>query len=518
MSRLRRILPALLLVSLLGALWSPLSSAAEPDPAFAPDQVLIQYREGTDAAQQDRARGRARATPVQSLRPQANGLARLELVALPRGASVQGAIAALQADPNVEFAEPNWIYTRPPITTTALPADRGFNDGGLWGMYGINGNIPVPGCDAGKTCTNPYGSRAADAWANGATGDAAVYVGVIDEGIRWDHPDLNHNVWTNTVDIVGDHDDTDGNGYLDDVHGWDFVNNDNSVYDGSLVYGDGKPAVDNHGTHVAGTIGAEADNFDFDDGGTCPENLEIARPENKCGGLTGVNHNVKMISGKFLGPSGGTLANAVRAVDYMTTLKTGPQKLNIVALNNSWGGGGYSQALHDAIIRAANAEILFIAAAGNDGRNIENRLSYPSAYNTTQGTSTQKAASYDSVIAVAAIDSAGRLASFSNYAANKVDLGAPGVGIWSTVGTPNEFTDTGYANYSGTSMATPHVAGAAALYAAYKLSLNKGQVPALSIRNALLGGVERTDSLAGTTKTRKVATSGRLNITAALTK
>ena len=480
--------------------------------------MLIQYREGTDAAQQGRARGRARAVPQEALRRQANGLARLELVALPRSTSVQGAIAALQGDPDVEFAEPNWIYTHPPVMANAVPTDRGMTNGGQWGMYGATWKGP---CDLDKKCTNEFGSRAADAWGQdpSVTGSRDVYVGVIDEGIRWDHPDLNDNIWLNPgesgVDPITKKNratnrvDDDGNGYVDDVRGWDFVNRDNSIYDGSLVYGDRKREADNHGTHVAGTIGAEADNFDFNDGGKCPANPTIGRPENKCGGLTGVNHKVGMISGKFLGSRGGTTSNAVLAVDYMTNLKTRQvNPVNIVALNNSWGGGGYSQALHDAIIRAANAEILFIVAAGNAKSNNDINLSYPSAYDTTTSTTTQAAASYDSVIAVAAIDSGGGLASFSNYGAKTVDLGAPGVGIWSTIGTPNQFTNTGYADYSGTSMATPHVAGAAALYAATK----PVGVSASSIRNALLSSTAPTPSLNGMT------VNGRLNITTALTK
>ena len=434
MGRLRSILPALLLVSLLGGLWSPGISAAEPEPDFVPDQVLIQYHEGADAAQQGQVRGRARATQVQALRRQANGQALLELAALPRGASVQGAVAALQADPAVAFAEPNWIYTHGPVTTTTVPGDRGFNNNDLWGMYG---NTMVSGCTVVNGCTNLYGSRAADAWAANATGSANVYIGVIDEGIRWDHPDLNDNVWTNPgetgrdargKDKATNRVDDDGNGYVDDVRGWDFVNRDNSIYDGGLVYGDRKREADNHGTHVAGTIGAEANNFDFNDGETCTQAAaDRGTDSNKCGGLTGVNHNVTMISGKFLGPRGGTLSNAVLAVDYMTNLKTRQvNPVNIVALNNSWGGGGYSQALHDAIIRAANAEILFIAAAGNggsDGLGDDNdgQPSYPSAYNTTESTTTQAEAGYDSVIAVAAIDSKGALASFSNYGAATVD-------------------------------------------------------------------------------------------------
>jgi len=164
-------------------------------------------------------------------------------------------------------------------------------------------------------------------------GKGNVYVGIIDEGYMYTHEDLAANAATNPGEIAGDGVDNDGNGYVDDVYGWDFDGNNNSVFDG---------AGDDHGTHVAGTIGAVGGNGK---------------------GVAGVCWSVKLMNAKFLGRRGGSTANAIKAVDYFTDMKT-RHNLNLIATSNSWGGGGYSQALEDAIERANNAGILFIAAAG----------------------------------------------------------------------------------------------------------------------------------------------------------
>lgn len=371
---------------------------------------------------------------------------------------VDEALRLLKNHPAVEFAEPNWIYTH-----QASANDPYFTSGYLWGDYG----------DLGSP-NNAFGSQAAEAWAAGYVGTNTVFVGIIDEGIQYTHPDLAPNAWTNPFDRV-DGIDNDGNGYVDDSHGWNFYGNNNAIFD---------PAGDHHGTHVAGTVGAKGGN------GV---------------GVAGVNWNVTFISAKFLGANGGTTIDAIEAIDYFTDLKL-RHGLDIVALNNSWGGGGYSQALHDAILRAAKAGILFVAAAGNgdangNGLNNDTTANYPSNYDTRQGTSTESAASYDAVIAVAAIDSNGAKATFSNYGAKQVDLGAPGVAIYSTLPT-----DT-YGGYSGTSMATPHVTGAVALYAS-----THPLATALEIRNAILGSVTPTASLSGIT-----VTGGRLNLSAIVT-
>jgi subtilisin family serine protease len=206
-------------------------------------------------------------------------------------------------------------------------------------------------------------------------------------------------------------------------------------------------------------------------------------------GVAGICWNVRLLDAKFLGATGGTTANAILAVDYFTNLKS--KGLNIVATNNSWGGGGFSQLLKDAIDRAGAQNILFIAAAGNNATDNDVTPSYPASYTSSN------------IIAVAAITSTGTLASFSQYGATSVDIGAPGQAIYSSVPVKSgKKVVSGYASYNGTSMATPHVTGACALYA----STHPGSTPA-QIKAAILGSAVPTASLAG-----KCVTGGRLNV------
>jgi subtilisin family serine protease len=282
------------------------------------------------------------------------------------------------------------------------------------------------------------------AW-NTTTGSSSIVVGVVDTGIDWTHPDLAANVWSNPGGIGG---------CAAGTHGY------------NAIKGNCKPRDDNdHGTHVSGTIGAVGNN------GT---------------GVAGVNWSVKLMGLKFLNAKGsGSTSNAVKAIDWAVAAKQAG--VNVRVLSNSWGGGGYSQALLDAIDAAGANDILFVVAAGNASANDDTTPSYPCAYNAPN------------VVCVAATDSTDALASFSNYGPATVDLGAPGVGVLSTV-------PGGYASYSGTSMATPHVSGAAALI------LSHCSETVAQLKAKLLSSVDADPSLAGLT-----VTGGRLDLQKAVT-
>ncbi len=300
-----------------------------------------------------------------------------------------------------------------------------------WGMHQSNGidmNLP-------------------EAWEL-TVGSPDTVVAVIDTGVDYDHADLRDNMWRNPGEIPDNGIDDDQNGYIDDVYGINAINNS------------GDPFDDNgHGTHVAGVIGAAGNNAI---------------------GLAGINWDIRMIAVKFLNSSGwGSLFDAVKAVDYVTALKQ--RGVNVVLSNNSWAGGGFYASLDSAIGRAADAGILFVAAAGNDAMNIDSNPMYPASYQRPN------------IISVAAIDSSGNLAYFSNYGAASVDIAAPGVSI------PSTYPYSRYTWMSGTSMATPHVSGALALLSSY--------APAMSwqeLRDSLYANGTPLATLVGLVATAKI--------------
>ncbi len=369
------------------------------------------------------------------------------LVTLDPFKTLTSHLNSFATNPLIDYAEPNYVYE-----LESNSSDPNYLSGELWGMGG-----------SATTPTSSYGANAAGAWANGYTGSKAVYVAVIDSGIDVSHPDLAANVWVNAQETAGNGIDDDGNGFIDDINGYDFLNNDGSVFD---------TGEHPHGTHVAGTIGAVGGN------GV---------------GVTGVSWNTNLISAKVVNGQGQvSIANAIRGIDYITMLRS-KKGLDIIASNNSWGGEAYSRALEEAVKRAGDVGIIFVASAGNDGRDITNSPTYPAAYDCT---TTHRL--FDCVVSVASMTSTGVLSGFSNFSATRVDIAAPGSDVLSTL--PNGQ----YGLLSGTSMAAPHVTGALALcLAAYR------GVSAERAISKLLSTAAATSSLSG-----KVASGGRLDVSA----
>lgn len=326
-------------------------------------------------------------------------------------------IAKLNQDPSVEYAEPNYIYRIGQIDASD-PIDPKF--GVLWGLKNSGNN--EPGKDGNPTAT--VGVAGADVMATKAweitKGSKQIKIAIIDTGIDYTHPDLKDNIFANEAEKNGQPGvDDDKNGYVDDVYGYDFANNDADPMDGH-----------SHGTHCAGTIAAS-------------HNDE---------GVTGVMAEASLIAVKFLSDSGsGSTEGAINAIDYAI-------KRGVDIMSNSWGGGGYSKALEDVIKKANDAGIVFVAAAGNDSANNDNTPHYPSNY------------PIDNVISVAAHQITDDLASFSCFGKKTVHIAAPGKNIMSTV------AKGGYAVYSGTSMATPHVSGVVGLLLSQDGSLTPKEV------------------------------------------
>ncbi len=365
---------------------------------------------------------------------------------LPQNMSTAQAMAAMAKDGRVAYACSNDVLKlvepvdteEPTVTSQETPAEPGQKlpddlANKLWGLNntGQTGGKNDVDIDAPEAWTLTTGQR-----------EGGPIICVIDTGIDYNHPDLKANLWTNKGEIAGDGIDNDGNGVIDDLHGFNGINDS------------GNPLDDhNHGSHCFGTIAGVGNN------GT---------------GVVGVNWEAQVMGAKFLAANGsGSTAGAIKAVMYAS--KNGAR-----ITSNSWGGGGFNQALYDSM-KASPA--LHIVAAGNESNNNDKKPSYPASYDLPN------------IVAVAATDSSDRLASFSNYGATQVDLAAPGVGIYSTL------KNGGYGSMSGTSMACPHVSGVAGLIATmYPNATNA------DIKQRLLGGVDPVEGLAG-----KVATGGRLN-------
>ena len=431
------------------------SQARQPQsPAYVDGEIIVKLKAAAvDLADQDIPEFILRAPGAQAER-----LSQRErgpnLVRLNGRLSVEQAIAAAQSDPRVEYAEPNYIYE----ASTTQPNDPRFGD--EWGLMNTFSSL-----SAGATPADIGATRAWDI----TTGSDDLVVAIIDTGVDISHEDLAANVWTNPNEIAGNGNDDDGDGYVDDMHGWNFRDDKADVFVNA--------SEDLHATHVAGTIGAVGNNGI---------------------GVAGVAWHVKLMSLKFLGGSkgSGSTADAIKAIDYVLYQKR--QGVNVRVINASWGGPGASMALHDKIQEAGDNGIVFVCSAGNDGADNDGLSpDYPGAF----------AASLSNVISVAAIDSTDLLAYFSNYGHAATTIAAPGQAIWSTAPHNSALPNGSYAQESGTSMASPHVAGVVALLLSIEPQLTPAQV-----KQRLIATAEPTDDLAS-----KIAASGRVNAYNALT-
>jgi thermitase len=407
---------------------------------FVPDEIIVKFRDGVDEFTKDLARFRVSGSRKKLFRY----VPGLEVIKLRRGVSVEEAINLYRQDPDVVYAEPNYI-----LRTTLTPNDPRFTSGEMWGLnnFGQSGGTPDADIDA------------PEAWTK-TTGASTIIIATIDSGIDYNHPELTANMFRNEADCNNNGIDDDDNGYIDDCYGIDTHNNDSNPMDDN-----------NHGTHVAGTIGAKGNN------GT---------------GVTGINWNIKMMACKFVDSSGaGTTESAIDCLEYVKTMRD--RGFNIIATNNSWGGGDFSQALFDAINVQREKGILFIAAAGNGdffGFPINNDESpmYPCTYYLPN------------IICVAATTRNDERASFSNYGRRTVHIGAPGADILSTI------RNNSYSVSSGTSMATPHVTGVAAL-----LKAHDGSRDWKTIKNLILSGGDSINSMSDTITQKRLNANGALS-------
>ena len=417
----------------------PITPAVDRKRApFVPGQVLVRFKSGTNLAAAFSVHSTHKAQFLRTYRLPSN----LHLVQLPTDLPVEKALDRYRRDPNVLYAEPNYRYRL--LDTT--PNDPRFED--LWGMN----NTGQTGGAADADINAP------EAW-DITAGSPDVVIGVLDTGIDYLHEDLAANVFVNLGEVPGNGIDDDANGYIDDIHGIDPVGETGDPMD-----------TQGHGTHVSGTIAGRGNN-------------EI--------GVAGVSWNTTVVGCKAFGELGAEMDDILQCMDYFLQLKTRAENpVNIVATNNSWGGGPLSQALYDAIDAHRQAGMLFVAAAGNDyGKDTDAVPHYPSAMDL------------DNIIAVAATDHDDALAAFSNFGRRTVDVGAPGAGIVSTLPGNN------YAAFDGTSMATPHVSGLVALLEAQDPSRTPQQIKNL----ILTGGQEVAGTTGRTLSGRRIRADGSMN-------
>lgn len=401
-----------------------------------PGEIIVKLKGSSKTMKSQAFIGKAVSEQAMSLKGSWSGL-NLHQFKLNNPADMKATIAQLQADPDVEYVEPNFVLRLSPITDggdSVMTLAEARSSYSASSSYSAMGQTSAP-------------IQLANAWSAETNGKTPPIVAIIDTGV-----DMNHEIftgsgaiWTNTAEIPGNGIDDDGNGYIDDVHGWNFVANSNSPMDD-----------DNHGTHVAGIVLGSTQSI-------------LAFPMDPA--------KIRIMPLKFLDSNGvGTTSDAVRAIYY--AVNNGAR-----VINNSWGGGGFSNALVDAVAYAYSKRVVFVAAAGNSSANNDVSPTYPASYTVPN------------ILSVASTTDSDLLSGFSNYGASSVHLGSPGSDIWSSL--PNQ----SYGRASGTSMATPFVSGIAAMIVRENPALSAYQV-----KQIVLSGAQQISSLQ-----TKTASKARLN-------
>lgn len=400
---------------------------------YVPGEVIIKLKGSGKTMKAQAFIGKAVSEKAMTLKGSYSGL-NMHHFKLGSGQDLEATLRDLRNDPDVEYAEPNYILK--------APGQVGQEE--VMSMSDVRAQAAASASSTVGTLAQTNAPiQLQNAWSQMSSSVSPVVVAIIDTGV-----DMNHEVfvdsgaiWTNPNEIAGNGIDDDANGYIDDVHGWNFAANNNSPMDD-----------DNHGTHVAGIVLGTTQDI-------------AAYPMQPAA--------IRIMPLKFLDASGmGTTSDAVKAIYY--AVNNGAK-----VLNNSWGGGGYSNSLLDAIAFAYSRRVVFVAAAGNASSNNDVTPTYPANY------------SVPGVISVASTTDADGLSSFSNFGVSTVHVGSPGSSIWSSL--PNNF----YGRASGTSMATPFVAGLAALMLRENSSLSAYQV-----RELLFAGAQKISSLQTKTTTK----------------
>ncbi|HXW53481.1 MAG TPA: S8 family peptidase [Myxococcota bacterium] len=393
--------------------------------------ILVRFSESAKKGQLDEVQAALIVTVVDAFSYPKN----LKLVRVPHGRSFERTLTNLRNNPHVVYAEPDYFLNiDEPKLKEPKTADPKFTEQWYLHNEGQTGGLP----DADM--------NALEAW-RFIDPKQKVVIAVVDTGIALTHPELQNKLWVNTLEIPGNNKDDDHNGYIDDVHGLNAIDPT------------AKPDDDNgHGSFIAGIIGAE---------------------ENNSEGGRGIVPNVSLIPCKFLSGTGaGLTSDAIECLNYLLALKIRAREpVNIVATNNSWGGGGeHSKALYDAIKAHQDAGILFVTVAAAHGINNDDDEIYPCNYQL------------DNILTAVATDSRDELSNFSSFGKKTVDVAAPGVDIFGTV------TGSAYETMSGNSFATAALTGLIGLIAAFDPGL-----PFAKIRNLAIAGGTPLPALDGKT-------------------